>query len=68
MLINVNFTIKVPQKSLPALYELAAVEAHRTGSERPADARDFVKYDAECHVVDYLDANGVEGVEVVKFA
>jgi hypothetical protein len=54
MKIEVRFTLEIPDDSLPALCELAAVETgDRTG------ARHFVQAEAEQNIVIYLTDNGV---------
>ena len=55
MRITVNFAMEVPDESLPALTELAAVEPRdRIGARR------FVQAEAEQNIVTYLIDNGVQ--------
>jgi hypothetical protein len=54
MRIAVSFAFEIPDDSLPALYELAAVNS----GDRAA-ARRFVQAEAEQNVITYLTDSGV---------
>lgn len=59
MKIRVDFTLDIPRGSLPALLDAAG------GAETEGEVRDFVKYEAQQYVVDYLRDHGAI-VKVVR--
>lgn len=57
MKIHVDFTMDIPEESVPALIELAVADDR-------AAARSFVRAEAEENILSYLEDNGVHPVAV----